>query len=313
MSLFNYAMDDVSKELAYRAHYGTSMVPDERAVQEQEQYYQHMQRIEQEFEQYVTPENREEIIGNLTEYRQVYVKKLHQYWGVRARCLSTMIAGPSGFNTKRAERANNAEDKKRKEFLEWDSAVLERLRSAFDPRRIARRPIKSDDEDAVEQLKARIAKLEKKQEDMKAINKICRAPKLTEEEKQAKLAEMGASTTTIYKMLHPAWGKPGFEAYELSNNLANIKRLQERVRDIEAEQARPDAEDYEGTILEDRVSVSEDHTLNRIQLYFRGKPSEPVIDMLKRRGFHWAPTLGVWQRQLNENARYAVSTMVQRQ
>jgi hypothetical protein len=44
---------------------------------------------------------------------------------------------------------------------------------------------------------------------------------------------------------------------------------------------------------------------NREQLIFPGKPDYSVIRELKSRGFHWSPSEGAWQRQLNNAGIYA--------
>ena len=40
---------------------------------------------------------------------------------------------------------------------------------------------------------------------------------------------------------------------------------------------------------------------NRIQVLFDEKPDEEIRKELKSNGFKWAPSISVWQRQLNEN------------
>lgn len=41
---------------------------------------------------------------------------------------------------------------------------------------------------------------------------------------------------------------------------------------------------------------------NRLQLFFDGKPDQPMIERLKSRGFKWSPRNKAWQRQLTPNA-----------
>ena len=48
----------------------------------------------------------------------------------------------------------------------------------------------------------------------------------------------------------------------------------------------------------------------RIQLFFEGKPEPEVRDILKSNGFRWAPSVGAWQRQLNNNGKYAVERVI---
>jgi len=48
---------------------------------------------------------------------------------------------------------------------------------------------------------------------------------------------------------------------------------------------------------------------NRLRLYFDEKPSEEQRSKLKCNGFKWAPSVGAWQRQLNDNAIHAAARM----
>lgn len=45
---------------------------------------------------------------------------------------------------------------------------------------------------------------------------------------------------------------------------------------------------------------------NRLQIYFDDKPDPNTRAELKSSGFRWLPSVGAWQRQLNDNAIYAV-------
>ena len=43
----------------------------------------------------------------------------------------------------------------------------------------------------------------------------------------------------------------------------------------------------------------------RLQVFFDGKPEADARQQLKEHGFRWAPSVGAWQRLLNDNAYYA--------
>lgn len=43
----------------------------------------------------------------------------------------------------------------------------------------------------------------------------------------------------------------------------------------------------------------------RLQVFFDGKPEVDARQQLKEHGFRWAPSVGAWQRLLNDNAYYA--------
>ena len=49
----------------------------------------------------------------------------------------------------------------------------------------------------------------------------------------------------------------------------------------------------------------------RLQLFFEGKPEPEVREVLKSNGFRWAPSQSAWQRQLTNNARYALERVIE--
>jgi hypothetical protein len=171
--------------------------------------------------------------------------------------------------------------------------------------------ISSGDPDAVIKIESKIADLEKHQAFMKAANKaVKKAVKLeTSEEKIAEMLKVsGMSQSKAIALLTPCdWSKQvGFRAWELSNNNANIRRLKTRLEEVKREHEKiaagpvPDIEYPSiGAILRENQEV------NRIQILFDGKPDHKIREVLKLNGFKWSPLEGAWQRQLNNNGRYA--------
>jgi hypothetical protein len=101
----------------------------------------------------------------------------------------------------------------------------------------------------------------------------------------------------------------GFPGYSLSNNNAEIKRLQGRVRQVEAKAARVEEGEAAERVV-NGVRVVEDNSDDRLRLIFDGKPAPQIISTLKSRGFRWSPRAGAWQRQLTQNARYAAEAVL---
>lgn len=58
------------------------------------------------------------------------------------------------------------------------------------------------------------------------------------------------------------------------------------------------------------VTLTRNTTLDRVQLTFPDKPSDAERALLKRQAFRWAPSLGVWQRQLTRNGLIAADTVL---
>lgn len=138
--------------------------------------------------------------------------------------------------------------------------------------------ISSDDPQAVEKLKTKLAQLEDYQSDMKEKNAEARANKLP---------------------------KP-FMSFQLSNNNANIRTVKQRIAELEKSQSLEVRED----IIGDGWKLHEDKEQNRIQFIFDGIPAEEVRKSLKGRGFRWSPYNKAWQRQLNGNGRFAAQCIM---
>ena len=98
-----------------------------------------------------------------------------------------------------------------------------------------------------------------------------------------------------------------FEPYKLTNNSAEIRRLKKRLESLKAIKA----EDSTETRYDDLgLTVKMNTEAVRIQLFFDDKPDADVRDIVKSRGFHWAKTIGCWQRQITSNGKYALEKMI---
>lgn len=152
---------------------------------------------------------------------------------------------------------------------------------------VGRGGISSDDPDAADKLREQLVKLEQLQAQMKAANKVIKS-KSTPEVKKAALVALGISEDPRLDRY-----RCGFQCYELTNNNANIRRIRQRIEQIEATRQREDVE-IEGCGYTFREDVED----NRASFVFRGKPPEAVRSILKRHGFRWSPTRGAWVRPL---------------
>ena len=245
----------------------------------------------------VSPEYHDRIDGLLDAYARRLAANYNHRYSIDARVPSVMVAGPAKFPVKAKEKQNAARDSNMAEYQEIQG-LLDKITSC------GMGGVMSDDPAALDKLRAKLKKLEDLQAKMKAVNAYYRkhktlegCPDLTTGEIQAISAEMKNSWRS-----NPA----PFEAYELTNNNATIKRTRERVAALEAEAARAAAggtEDYEGK----GYTLRENTDICRIQFIFDGKPDDDVRSLLKSHGFKWSPREGAWQRLLNDNARSAAA------
>ncbi len=164
--------------------------------------------------------------------------------------------------------------------------------------------VRAEDPDAVQHLQTKIAAAEKLQATMKAANVIVRHRQLTDDEKIAQLvAECGQREHSARELLKPDFaGRVGFPDYALTNNGANIRRMQARLKGLADESGRASVTlPFAGGRVEDNAEEC------RVRIYHDVKPPEGTIAKLRMYGVHWTPSLGCWQRLRNDSARYAAT------
>lgn len=149
---------------------------------------------------------------------------------------------------------------------------------------VGRAGISSDDPDAPEKMREKIAKAEALQEAMKARN-----------------AEWRKAGNKAGRQADGTWVEPPCPPYELTNNSANIRRMKDRLAQLERAAERETIEvSYQGG-----PKVIENADENRVQIVFDGKPDADTRQILKSNGFRWSPYNKAWQRHLNNAGRYA--------
>jgi len=157
--------------------------------------------------------------------------------------------------------------------------------------------IASNDPEAIKKLKEKLAGLERSQETMKAVNKIIRTAKLTNEEKTAEIVTAGLlSEAQADKILKPDHcGRVGFASYSLSNNNAEIRRTKQRITGLEGLRNSDPLEfkndDFSMGIDDGRVCIE----------FSGGKPSDEVRAMLRSSAFKWSRYQGAWVRKATGN------------
>ena len=92
-----------------------------------------------------------------------------------------------------------------------------------------------------------------------------------------------------------------FATYQLSNNNAEIHRIEGRLKKLRAAKTEGNTES-ENTYFR----TVENAEIMRLQLFFDDKPESNVRDVLKKNGFRWSRKNNCWQRQLTDNARYSL-------
>lgn len=232
-----------------------------------------------------------------------YSKKMSEYINTESHigtlCPSVMISGAGNFPVRKKEKQNQAWEKNHQFFNEIQG-ILSKMENIL----YGKEQIKSSDNNAVEKLTEKLSNLKNKQEQMKAANKAVRMKDL--EKGNEKLKNMGYSDEQIKQLREPDFcGRIGYPDYELRNNNSNIHRIEERLKILKAEKEHGIQKMEYGSFR-----VVENTDIMRLQIFFEDKPESEIREILKSNGFRWAPSQMAWQRQLTNNARYALKRVV---
>ena len=190
--------------------------------------------------------------------------------------------------------------------------------------------ISSDDPDAIEKLREKLAAMEAEQALMVAANKIIkkffRNRDLSDAEKLKadmeatlpSLTDLGLSGPQALQLFAPDFcGRRGYPDYKLTNNNGNMRRVRQRIAELERRQQLREtlaSESEAGAaILKteeiEGLKIVQDVDENRVLLFFPGKPSATVRAACKRNGFRWSPTRGAWSRMLTNTAIWAADNV----
>lgn len=240
----------------------------------------------------VDPMYHDKIDGLLDKYCRLLAANINDANRIDAMCPSILISGGSNFPVRKKQRQNAARDRNMEDYRKIEG-ILDQIRG------VGRGGISSDDPDAVAKLKAKLEALERDQELMKAANAAIRMKDTKKGD--TKLAELGYTEEEIVKLRAPDFcGRIGYPAYRLQNNNANIRRIRQRIAELEKKKENP-AEGWEF----DGGKVVVNQGVNRLQIIFDDRPDADLRSELKGEGFRWAPSQGAWQRQLTDNAMRA--------
>jgi type I restriction-modification system DNA methylase subunit len=283
----------VSPELAARSHMGTSWDPERRAQQEIAGFAGYVQEVHDNLKSYASTEAQKAFLDTeIKRFQDSFANKYNTLLAAKGRTMSTFITGGSGFNVRRAEKANDAEHNKYLEMIEFrdraQAAILRELK-------------KMAVEEAggeLEVLTKKVSDAKKNHEFMVKANVIIRK-NIPDEQKIKEIQALAPiSEITIRKLLVPDFAKRiGFADYVLTNDNANIKRMEERVKELEKKEVTALADvEFTGGVIHD---AKDD---DRIHIIFDKKPDETMIETLKGSGWRWAPSVGAWSRKRTDAA-----------
>lgn len=157
-------------------------------------------------------------------------------------------------------------------------------------------------------MRNKLAKAEALQTEMKATNAYYRKHKTMKGYKDY----TDERAAELDKAIKESFDGVPFPPYALTNNNAKIRNTKARIKQLERlkEAAETATEQPKDEYKTDLFEVVENAEIMRLQLRFDGKPDADTRTVLKQNGFRWSPSNGVWQRQLTDNAKFALKRVI---
>lgn len=215
---------------------------------------------------------------------------------------------------------HHSERRHRSDLRKIDNAMRTSVERGQDAKRLAEAAasvgsagISSDDPEALDLLRRKLASLEQQRDDRKRLNAAWRKakkPAPDDSEGWRKVADIYGCSDNDLRSVRTTfarfpWQKQPFPSYSLTNLGGNIRNVRERIAQLEAQAAEPERDDIEG----DGYTIREDRDINRVCVEFDARCSREVCKVLRSFGFKWNRTEGAWTRLLNGSA-WSVARML---
>ncbi len=242
--------------------------------------------------------NSEEAINRIDRlverFAEKYADWVNRYYEIQCYCPSILITGGSNFPVRRKEKQNSMMDRHFEEHTKLMS-IKDKIRSIVNGSYI----IKSSDENAIQELEAKILSKENLQKEMKEANAHYRKHKTMKGYKNLSDEEAESMDEKIKSSY--SWQQKPYPSYMLSNNNQEIHRLKNRLQALKKAKETPTQESEN-----EYFKIVRNSELMRLQLFFDEIPSKEIREILKHNGFRWSGKNKAWQRHLNNNSEYAL-------
>jgi len=292
---------DVDYKRAAAAYAGISMVPDERAKQEQQQYKQFMDSVWDDVSKMAkSPEQQMVLDSEFSRFQEGYLKKLNAHLDAKSRTLSPMVTGPSNFPTRRNQKRFDTERRRLDELLDYSkkaqAAMRRNIRNAMTSEQLA--------EESHNEIHGQIERMIGTMKAFEAGEMRGSDPALFKQNfvgrfstavRDASPEVVQNALDTLDKLQTEHLKKPVFTKRH------KIWKFAEHARNrVEAQKNAPT-----GTETVHEVaghSVERDHDDDRVRIFFDGKPDADVRRSLKSSGWRWSPRNSAWQRKNTANS-----------
>lgn len=237
------------------------------------------------------------------EYVSAYHSKFSAFLGSLSRCASPMVTGPAKFNCQRNNKALDAYQNRFDEFHDWRN----RFKASKERMKEAAKPEEQKQEEAWNRLKRDIASSAQTIHDIDTgkakgysralfvssiLNKVSTYAGKGEVEIVQKAVDF---ITDFNAQCKKPVITPRNRFFQLPEMARQARLKLQEIRERENRKLK-----FEGGML------VWNYEADRLQILFDSIPDDQRRKELKSYGFKWSPRYQAWQRQLTQNAIYAV-------
>lgn len=274
---------DSYKRQATIAHYWASFDPEKRGSQLIESYGE---QLAEDIKELQANHIESDIIES---YKERYKSLFNSWLSAKSRCASSAIAGPAKFNYRRAEKANRSEENHYQLWQVWRNKAKKAIIRKSQPAKTF--------SSEIDRYKTELESLRRNHELMKEGNKrIAQAKKKGEDISKYLIDTFGIAAHMIDWTMQFGFG--------LQNNNANIKRVEGKIKELEAKEKMLENSPLTKYSFEGG-EFHINYEIDRIQIFFNNRPTSEELRQWKDKGlssFNWSPSAKAWQRKITPNA-----------
>jgi hypothetical protein len=240
-------------------------------------------------------------------YKAKYESLFSNWLSAKSRCASSMITGPANFPVRRMDKANRSEENRYKEFIDWREKVLKYI----EKRKEDSKPEYQKQNEKFDRLKKDIISssatiiaidngTERRYNRALFVSSIVNKIKIVAKNGETDLLKLSLD---LIKEINSTVKKPVISA---SNAIWKLECEAEAVREQKAdnEVRRSDEKEING------VRIVDNFQDDRVQIFFKGKPEQDMINKLKKNAWRWSPFNKCWQRKLTKQAQYDAQNLL---
>lgn len=292
-------LNDIPTEAITAAYRNISHDPEKRAKSTQQEYYDAMTAFLAElYADAKTPTERAVVEAEFSRYKTNYKLLFLKYLLSLSKTASPGITGPANFPVAKNRKANDAAEKHLANFIKWrDAAKVAARKAVFEAKPDADKLEKEWEEFGAE-LRSSLDAVARIDGGEKGMSRNLFVVSITGRiERAAKngKAEIVRRALNLIREYNASHEKP------VVTDRSRVWKLAQASEAATAEKAEKTDRETEIIGTANGVTLFNCHREERVQFQFVQKPDKETVSKLKRNGWHWSPSVGMWQRRNTTN------------